>query len=82
MQEWIRGAIRSRLLPEGVDPTDPIFRAFPLVRGKGRKVDVAEHYDEFLYGPLRGSSSTPGPGTRSPTSTSVITTELSPYLLA
>jgi hypothetical protein len=53
MQEWIRAAIRNRLLPDEVDSADPIFRAFPLVRGKGPKVDVAERHDEFLYGPLR-----------------------------
>ena len=53
MQEWIRGAIRNRLLPDEVDSDDPIFRAFPLVRGKGPKVDVAERHDEILYGPLR-----------------------------
>jgi hypothetical protein len=53
MQEWIRAAIRSRLLPDEVNPRDPIFAAFPLVRGKGPKVDVAERHDEYLYGPLR-----------------------------
>jgi hypothetical protein len=53
MQEWIRAAIRSRLLPDEVSPSDPIFRAFPLVRGRGPKVDVAAHHDEILYGPLR-----------------------------
>jgi hypothetical protein len=52
MQEWIRGAIRSRLLPDEVDPADPLFAGFPLVRGKGPKVNVAERHDEFLYGPL------------------------------
>jgi hypothetical protein len=53
MQEWIRAAIRARLLSDDVDPADPIFTAFPLVRGKGPKVDVAERHDEILYGPLR-----------------------------
>jgi hypothetical protein len=53
MQEWIRAAIRNRLLPDTVDPNDPIFSAFPLVRGKGPKVDVAERHDDYLYGPLR-----------------------------
>jgi len=52
MQEWIRGAIRSRLLPDVVDPADPLFSGFPLVRGKGPKVDIAERHDELLYGPL------------------------------
>ena len=53
MQAWIRGAIRNRLLPDEVDSDDPIFKAFPLVRGKGPKVDVAGRHDELLYGPLR-----------------------------
>ena len=52
LQEWIRGAIRSRLLPDEVDPRDPLFSGFPLVRGKGPRVDVAERHDELLYGPL------------------------------
>jgi len=50
MQEWIRKAIRARLLPEDVDPGDPLFSGFPLVRGRGPKVDVAERHDEILYG--------------------------------
>jgi hypothetical protein len=52
MQDWIRAALRDRLLPDEVDSEDPIFSAFPLVRGKGPKVDVAERHDELLYGPL------------------------------
>ena len=53
MQEWIRAAIRNRLLPDEVDPDDPLFRAFPLVRRKGPEVDVAERHDELLCWPLR-----------------------------
>ena len=52
MQDWIRAAIRAQLLPDQVDPTDPIFTAFPLVRRKGPKTNVAERHDDFLYGPL------------------------------
>jgi hypothetical protein len=51
MQEWIRKAIRAQLLPDQVDPADSLFTAFPLVRGKGPKVNVAEHHDDILYGP-------------------------------
>jgi hypothetical protein len=51
MQDWIRAAIRAQLLPEKVDATDPIFTAFPLMRRKGPKSNVAEHHDEILYGP-------------------------------
>lgn len=50
MQDWIRGAIRAQLLPDKVDPTDPIFSSFPLVRGKGPKSNLAEDHDEVLYG--------------------------------
>ncbi len=50
MQDWLRGAIRARLLPEEVNPADPLFSGFPLVRRKGPKVNVAERHDELLYG--------------------------------
>lgn len=53
MQEWIRRAIRERLLPDEVDPSDPIFTSFPLVRGKGPKVAVSSRHDEYLYGSSR-----------------------------
>ena len=48
MQDWIRAAIRAQLLPDKVDPTDPIFTAFPLVRRKGPMSNVAERHDEVL----------------------------------
>lgn len=51
MQDWIRAAIRAQLLSDKVDPTDPIFTAFPLVRRKGPKSNVAGRHDEILYGP-------------------------------
>jgi hypothetical protein len=53
IQDWIRATIRKQLLADEVDPADPIFDAFPLVRGKGPKVDVAQHHDELLYGSTR-----------------------------
>ncbi len=52
MQDWIRAALRAQLLPDNVDPSDPLFTAFPLVRRKGPRTNVAEHHDEILYGPL------------------------------
>ena len=51
MQDWIRAAIREKLLPDKVDSSDPLFSGFPLVRRKGPKVDVAERHDDLLYGP-------------------------------
>jgi hypothetical protein len=50
MQDWIREAIRSKLLPDVVDSADPLFHGFPLVRRKGPKGDVATRHDEYLYG--------------------------------
>jgi hypothetical protein len=49
MQDWIRSAIRTKLLPDDVDPKDPLFTGFPLVRRKGAKSDVATRHDELLY---------------------------------
>lgn len=51
-QEWIRAAIRAQPLPDEVELRDALFSAFPLVRGKGPKTNVAERHDGFLYGPL------------------------------
>lgn len=51
MPEWVRRAIREKLLPDEVDPSDPNFSAFPLVRGKGPRVDVSTRHDDYLYGP-------------------------------
>ncbi len=53
MQEWIRRAIHERLLPDEVDPSDPIFTSFPLVRRKGPKAGVSTRHDEYLYGSSR-----------------------------
>jgi hypothetical protein len=53
MQDWVRAAIRDRLFPDTVDPTDPLFRAFPLVRRSGPRTNVAEEHDEYLYGRRR-----------------------------
>lgn len=51
MPEWVRRANREKLPPDEVDPSDPIFSAFPLVRGKGPRVDVSTRHDDYLYGP-------------------------------
>jgi len=50
VQDWIRTAIREKLLPDKVDPSDPLFAGFPLVRRKGPKVEVAVRNDDLLYG--------------------------------
>ncbi len=53
LEEWIRAAIRYKLSSDAVDPRDPIFAAFPLVRRRGSKTNVAQNHDEILYGPVR-----------------------------
>lgn len=46
----VRAAIRRLTLPDQVDPQDPIFKAFPLTRKKGRITDGSENLDRHLYG--------------------------------
>jgi len=50
IKEAVRAAIRRMTLPDRVDPDDPIFRAFPLTRKKGRITDGSENLDRHLYG--------------------------------
>ncbi len=53
IKEVAREAIRQTILSDKVDPSDPIFRAFPLARKKGRITDGSERVDHYLYGPDR-----------------------------
>ncbi|TLZ71527.1 MAG: hypothetical protein E6K14_07745 [Methanobacteriota archaeon] len=53
IKEVAREAIRQAVLRDEVDPSDPIFRAFPLTRKKGRITDGSERVDYYLYGPDR-----------------------------
>ncbi len=54
LQDIIREALRARLLDDSVEPTDPLFKAFPLFRSKdGRKARISERHDEVLYGASR-----------------------------
>lgn len=50
IKDVAREAIRDTILPDVVDPDDPIFRAFPLTRKKGRITDGSERVDHYLYG--------------------------------
>jgi len=51
MQEVIREALRAHLLPDTVDPTDPIFTELPVFHSKGgRRVRASERHDKILYG--------------------------------
>lgn len=54
MQTWIRTAIRDKLFPDTVNPADPVFKAFPLIRSRGRKTNFAEEHDELLYAAPKG----------------------------
>lgn len=50
MKQVTREALRAHLLPDRVNPDDPIFRIFPLIRKRGRRTNAAEEHDEILYG--------------------------------
>jgi hypothetical protein len=51
IQDIVSEALRARLMSAGVDPSDPIFAGFPLVKAKGRRRDnISERHDGILYG--------------------------------
>jgi hypothetical protein len=50
MKEIVRKAIHSYLEREKVDPGDPLFHAFPLVAGRGKKHNAGRDHDDLLYG--------------------------------
>ncbi|MGA8302745.1 MAG: ribbon-helix-helix protein, CopG family [Thermoplasmata archaeon] len=49
MNAVIREALRSHLVPDTVDPRDPIFHIFPLQKRKGRTHWASRDHDELLY---------------------------------
>lgn len=49
IKEAVRTAIRNLILPDTVDPEDPVFRVFPLAE-RGRLDDASERADAYLYG--------------------------------
>jgi hypothetical protein len=49
MKQVAREALRAHLLPDRVNPKDPIFTAFPLIRRRGRHTSDAVDHDEILY---------------------------------
>jgi len=49
MKEVAREALRAHLLPDRVNPQDPVFHAFPLIRGKGKTTWGARDHDKLLY---------------------------------
>lgn len=45
----IREALRAHLIPDTVDPADPVFHMFPLRTGKGRRHWDSRDHDDVLY---------------------------------
>ena len=50
LQEVIREALKSHLLPDIVDVKDPLFKAFPMTRSTGRKEKTSIYHDGVIYG--------------------------------
>ena len=49
MKAVIREALRAHLVPDTVDPDDPIFHLFPLQTRRGRRRWTSRDHDELLY---------------------------------
>lgn len=50
LKEVTRDALRAHLLPDRVDPRDPVFHSFPLLRKKGKVTWDSRDHDDLLYG--------------------------------
>lgn len=53
MKVVAREALRAHLLPDRINPADPIFRAFPLIKGRGKSTWASRDHDKILYGSPR-----------------------------
>ncbi len=53
IKEAVRQAIRDLTLRDRVDPDDPVFKIFPLARGKGKLKNLSDDHDRHLYGGRR-----------------------------
>jgi len=53
IKEAVRQAILRVTLRDDVDPDDPLFKAFPVTKKKGRHADASERHDFYLYGEER-----------------------------
>lgn len=49
MKAVAREALRAHLLPDRVNPEDPVFHAFPLIRRKGKTTWTSRDHDAELY---------------------------------
>ncbi len=49
MKQVAREALRAHLLPDRVNPNDPIFSAFPLIKRRGPRTTASVEHDAILY---------------------------------
>lgn len=49
MKAVIREALRAHLVPDTVDPQDPIFHSLPIQRKTGRTHWASQNHDDILY---------------------------------
>jgi plasmid stability protein len=49
MKTVTREALRAHLMPDRVNPEDPVFHAFPLIRSKGKTTWDSRNHDEILH---------------------------------
>ena len=54
----VREALRAHILPDSVNPNDPIFHIFPLQKKRGRAHWDLRDHDDILYPKRPRSSST------------------------
>lgn len=53
VQSLVREALRAKLLPDTVEPRDPLFELFPLIEKGGKPHRLSEDHDQYLYGNRR-----------------------------
>lgn len=41
--------LRAHLLPDRVNPQDPVFHSFPLLKAKGKTTWGSRDHDKLLY---------------------------------
>ncbi len=49
MKQVAREALRAHLLPDEVNPNDPIFHGFPVIRRRGPRSQGSVDHDRILY---------------------------------
>jgi hypothetical protein len=53
VQALVREALKAKLLPDTIEPNDPLFELFPLMEKRGKTHRLSETHDEYLYGNRR-----------------------------